>query len=341
MKELICEMCGSNNIIKQDGLFVCQACNTKYSIEEARKMMAGEVVEVEGTVKIDDSSQLSNLFELARRAIRVNNYDDALRYYDQILMKSPNDWESQFNVLYCKAKTCQDINIGIVGNSMSDSIHIILELIKENVPHEKHDDILEEISLKVFDVVDDLAEKSKNYYWSFKDASIRKNHRKEFEENLASVILLSYNFGDCLMDLFDGEYSGYAVRSWIKGIEIQNQNRQYLGVKIKDLDNNYMDKIHQYQPDYEFKSNGCFVATSVYGSYDCPEVWTLRRFRDNSLNKSLFGRLFIKMYYATSPTIVKYFGDKKLFNNIFKPILDIFVNKLKEKGYESTYYNGN
>ena len=28
---------------------------------------------------------------------------------------------------------------------------------------------------------------------------------------------------------------------------------------------------------------GCYVATSVYGSYDCPEVWTLRRFRDEVL----------------------------------------------------------
>ena len=56
MKELVCEMCGSNDIVKQDGLFVCQTCNTKYSVEEARKMMFGETVEVEGTVKIDHSS---------------------------------------------------------------------------------------------------------------------------------------------------------------------------------------------------------------------------------------------------------------------------------------------
>ena len=26
-------------------------------------------------------------------------------------------------------------------------------------------------------------------------------------------------------------------------------------------------------------SGGCYIATCVYGSYDCPEVWTLRRFR--------------------------------------------------------------
>ena len=63
MNELICEMCGSNEVVKQDGLFVCQSCGTKYSVEEARKMMTGETVAVEGTVKIDSTSTiLCNLF---------------------------------------------------------------------------------------------------------------------------------------------------------------------------------------------------------------------------------------------------------------------------------------
>lgn len=56
-------------------------------------------------------------------------------------------------------------------------------------------------------------------------------------------------------------------------------------------------------------SGGCYVATCVYGSYDCPKVWTLRRFRDNVLAKSIDGRAFIRTYYAISPTLVRWFGD--------------------------------
>ena len=56
---------------------------------------------------------------------------------------------------------------------------------------------------------------------------------------------------------------------------------------------------------------GCYIATSVYGSYDCPEVWTLRRYRDYSLSKTLFGRLFIKVYYLLSPIMVSLFGKTK------------------------------
>ncbi len=44
------------------------------------------------------------------------------------------------------------------------------------------------------------------------------------------------------------------------------------------------------------KKQGCYVATAVYGSYDCPEVWTLRRYRDNTLAETWYGRVFIKLY---------------------------------------------
>ena len=44
MKRIVCEMCGSHGFMKADGMMVCQGCGTKYTTEEAKKMM----VEVEG-----------------------------------------------------------------------------------------------------------------------------------------------------------------------------------------------------------------------------------------------------------------------------------------------------
>jgi len=85
-------------------------------------------------------------------------------------------------------------------------------------------------------------------------------------------------------------------------------------------------------------SGGCYVATAVYGSYDCPEVWTLRRFRDYTLAETWYGRTFIKTYYAISPTIVKWFGDSNWFNRLFKKRLDYLVSKLYEQGVENTPY---
>lgn len=91
--------------------------------------------------------------------------------------------------------------------------------------------------------------------------------------------------------------------------------------------------------DSSSSSGGCYVATAIYGSYDCPEVWTLRRFRDYTLAKNVFGRAFIRTYYAISPTLVKWFGKTKLFSAIFKAPLNKMVKNLNNKGYLDTPYN--
>ena len=87
------------------------------------------------------------------------------------------------------------------------------------------------------------------------------------------------------------------------------------------------------------KGAGCYVATCVYGSYNCPEVWTLRRYRDNTLSETWYGRMFIKTYYAISPTLVKWFGDTIWFKSFFKSKIDKIVIKLKQNGVEDTPYN--
>lgn len=85
-------------------------------------------------------------------------------------------------------------------------------------------------------------------------------------------------------------------------------------------------------------SGGCYVATAVYGSYDCPEVWTLRRYRDYTLAETWYGRAFIKTYYAISPTLVKWFGHTEWFKNMWKGKLDRMVSELQAEGVESTPY---
>ncbi len=83
---------------------------------------------------------------------------------------------------------------------------------------------------------------------------------------------------------------------------------------------------------------GCYIATAVYGSYDCPPVWTLRRFRDHTLAETWYGRSFIHTYYAINPTLVKWFGHAKWFRRVCKPLLDRMVAKLNENGVDDTAY---
>ena len=95
---------------------------------------------------------------------------------------------------------------------------------------------------------------------------------------------------------------------------------------------------YSYSRPASVSRGGCYIATCVYGSYDCPSVWVLRRYRDDVLAVSLFGRWFIRVYYAVSPFVVKAFGRTKWFQKFWKGILDRKVKLLQLKGFESTPY---
>ena len=86
------------------------------------------------------------------------------------------------------------------------------------------------------------------------------------------------------------------------------------------------------------KSGGCYVATAVYGSYDCPEVWTLRRFRDTTLAGSVFGRCFVRVYYAVSPTLVRHFGRSGWFLRPARFAVGALVKRLQDRGVSSDAY---
>ena len=91
--------------------------------------------------------------------------------------------------------------------------------------------------------------------------------------------------------------------------------------------------------DGSITQGGCYIATCVYGSYDCPQVWMLRRFRDDSLASNVFGRAFIRLYYAVSPTLVKIFGKSSFVKGIWRSLTDRLVARLSKKGVEDTPYD--
>ena len=80
------------------------------------------------------------------------------------------------------------------------------------------------------------------------------------------------------------------------------------------------------------KSNndGCYIATLVYGSYESPEVLVLRNFRDEVLATSLFGRSFIRIYYAVSPSLVSLLINQDAIQNVIRTLLNRFVQWIKK-----------
>ena len=75
----------------------------------------------------------------------------------------------------------------------------------------------------------------------------------------------------------------------------------------------------------------CFVATAVYGSYNAPEVYILRQFRDSFLRTNFLGRGFIKLYYIIGPTLANITKRLPLLRSLVKSLLDRFVYLLKRR----------
>ena len=74
---------------------------------------------------------------------------------------------------------------------------------------------------------------------------------------------------------------------------------------------------------------GCYIATAVYGSYECDQVFALRRYRDDHLAKHLPGRCFIRIYYAISPKLIRFLDRKSNLTALVRRFLDVLVEKLK------------
>ena len=104
MKQLTCEMCGSTDIAKQDGFFVCQTCGMKYSVEDAKKMMIEGTVDVQGTVKVDNSAFVEKYLANARRAKQKEDWEETEKYYNMVEQNDPTNIEAIFYSSFGKAK---------------------------------------------------------------------------------------------------------------------------------------------------------------------------------------------------------------------------------------------
>lgn len=133
MKPLICEMCNSNDVVKQDGLFVCQHCGTKYSVEEAKKIMLG------GPVVIDETPKINNYYELAESSAQSGNNAETEKYCNKILEIEPSQY---------KAWLLKGIAVGwqsTIEHSRIDESIICFEKVLSNSPQEEQEELKSKI----------------------------------------------------------------------------------------------------------------------------------------------------------------------------------------------------
>lgn len=342
LQKLTCEMCGGNDIVKENGLYVCQHCGTKYSVEEAKQLF------IKGTVKIDNSQKVDNLYQLAHRSLKEHDFEQAQKYYEQILLEQPDDWEAVFYSAYCKFIGCKVEDIKDNAEIFLNKLETTFLLLKTENEEDK-EKILGIITFFVIHLVDTLEGKILDK--SYDDAIASTNDRnfdydeKDLEEtwryeSLVEVLdvvinrLAPYTANKTLV-----EYK-FSVQKKVVHIQSLMYNNRYADKKkIRSRLEKEQAEIAAYDPNYKIeKLSHCYIATAVYGSYDCPQVWVLRRFRDEVLTPTQYGNFFVKTYYAVSPKLLQLVGDTKVFRKICISVLDKFVCYLQRRGFSDKPY---
>ena len=435
MKQLTCEMCGSTELLKQEGIFVCQTCGTKYSVEEAKKMMVEGTVEVTGTVQVDQSNNILAWATRGYQFLKDQKIEKACEYIEQILDIDPYNPDAnlmqimiQMNVSEPFALCTYSLDDIIEMLAYKGDCEILLDILTKEDENGLYDRFFEKLLYHIgdtegFETVLKRLGKSQDdfsvnmisiglnsilfangevltkrlvdsFFTGQTNIDLSKQWIKSVNEafvnnpNVVSVTLpytvrkLEHAFINCNnlttikgLDLLYLEEASYRIMSGCNKFQTFVINDKEINVTevfkryndkytldaldlIKFLKNKTTESqasiktspspvppINTHnsgttKPSTQFQSSsgGCYVATCVYGSYDCPEVWTLRRYRDNTLGSTWYGRAFIRLYYAISPTLVKWFGKTKWFKKMWKGKLDRMVEKLQADGVENTPY---
>ena len=91
MQAIKCELCGSNQLIKKDGYYQCEHCGTKYTIEQAKKLIVLGTVEV-----VKGNAEKERILENAETFLKIGQIDKAIAEYYKITETYPNEikgWE--------------------------------------------------------------------------------------------------------------------------------------------------------------------------------------------------------------------------------------------------------
>ena len=341
-----CQMCGGNELVEKDGRLICQFCGTEFSPEAASKA---------SVVKIDASDEVKKWYELARRLKDTGDYAAAQKQYEKILEQMPDDWEAYF---YSVSLRCLSVTNGELSAAVSrfgNCVTTTCDLIKKtDMMAEERQSANLHFAVAVVNLCDSFASAGSSYYESLRRIKGSLETDKELHTYLLKIMHIVFRVGDYLYDTDKQLYAqviplvyqnGFGICKYSTWLTVRPNGymqkifpADYEEVKAREA------KIKEFNPDYSLEqatttsSAGCYVATCVYGSYDCPQVWTLRRYRDDTLAKTWYGSAFIRLYYAVSPTLVKWFGETTWFKQMWQGKLDSMVQRLNAEGVDDTPY---
>lgn len=235
MKALVCEMCSSHDIVKQDGMYVCQSCGTKYTPEDAKSLMTEieGTVDVSGsTVKVDNSDSLSNLRQLAVRARLTGNTESAAKYYEMVAMQDPNDWEAAFYSVFYQSSNTNIAGIVTAANRVTNTIPSTMQMIKSSVPQEEQQAAYMNVVSSVKSLCESMHSSASAHYSKFSTVDGAKSEYNA--RNYAAFSMVS-TAASLIENLFDDKQTALSLYQFCYNSD-SGMNKANLNKAIERID---------------------------------------------------------------------------------------------------------
>lgn len=372
-----CTQCGADIEVddtKEAG--ICRYCGTAFVTEKAinnyntyitnNNNFAGANINVVG-------GNVNNLLDIAKASLNGGNGKEAFDYANKVLEIKSDSYEAWI----IKMKSLEQI--GTIGNPRVAEVVTCGKNAMDFAPNEKKDEIEKEVYtyylsrafsllLLATEKINDVTQLKQTFQKLAVTSGLKAGERtmridsgtvnlmeglsqnalvlklavpkekiakcNEYQNLVKSVANQYVEYSKGLTE----RYAIYGSKLLDSAVEVRRKNLRFFKEGLNE-ENQETVSENRINNEAQNRNNGCYIATCVYGSYDCPQVWTLRRFRDYKLNEIWYGRLFIKCYYAISPTLVRMFGETKWFKKFWKSKLDKMVKDLNNMGIEDTWYH--
>lgn len=361
-----CSQCGGMiQMDESNEKGICPFCDSEYFFPKTAVDQRKEG----GTINVQNEN-VDNYIELVSKLFNQNNFDEATKYLSQAFVYSPNDarlWLLKLKILCALVQSTNNV----IKDDFIGTLNEIIELTIEKEHHILHEtvEVLYNLHISCAEEFERLKnDKNGDKQAISAKEKLLSEINILIIGTMIHNILLDKRCPDEILDLFlkmdmDQAKSGieysrcpycilYATPFGLLFDDdpiLQVSELKVRNKKGKEKDPSHIGTyllywIKKEHPDYstsilnmaeklmnEKEAEGCYIATCVYGSYDCQEVWVLRRFRDCILAGTWYGRTFIKVYYAISPKLVDWFGETTWFKGICKKTLDKLVAELRER----------
>lgn len=180
------------------------------------------IVDVSGsTVKIDESETIQNILMLDRRAVREDNKNNAIKYYEMIAIKDPSNWESAFYPQYYRTYDCSINDLKRMFSSLLENLKLVLGLIDNSQMTEiEKQDAIKQIHQAFLSLIASTAKVITDYT---NDSNITLRITKEtLATNGSYLASFLYTAGDEFYGLHNNvaETANVAVSLWKQGIYV-------------------------------------------------------------------------------------------------------------------------